>query len=292
MKLATFTQDGATRIGVVEGNEVIDLSVAAPDLPREMVAFLEAGPPALAAARASVKAGGARQPLASVQIEAPIRRPPKLLAVGLNYADHIRETGGKQPKHPKIFNKQTSSVTGPSSPIHMPRASDQLDYEGELGFVIGRRSRHVPKERAAEVIAGYLIVHDVSVRDWQQHSSTWTMGKSFDTHAPIGPWIVTGDEVGDPHALAVRTWVNDELRQDSNTKELIFDCYELIAYLSTAFTLEPGDIIATGTPSGVAIGFDPPKFLHVGDGVRIEIEKIGTMENRVIAEPADTARMD
>ena len=292
MKLATFTQDGATRIGVVEGNEIIDLSVAAPDLPRAMVAFLEAGPAALAAARASAKAGGARLPLASVQIKAPIRRPPKLLAVGLNYADHIRETGGKQPKHPKIFNKQTSSVTGPSSPIHMPRASDQLDYEGELGFVIGRWSRHAPKERAAEVIAGYLIVHDVSVRDWQQHSSTWTMGKSFDTHAPTGPWIVTGDEVGDPHTLAVRTWVNDELRQDSNTKELIFDCYELIAYLSTAFTLEPGDIIATGTPSGVAIGFDPPKFLHVGDVVRIEIEKIGTMENRVIAEPADTARMD
>ncbi len=155
--------------------------------------------------------------------------------------------------------------------------------------MIGRRCRHVSREDAADVIAGYLVVNDVTVRDWQLRTPTWTMGKSFDTHGPIGPWIVTADELPDPHQLRLRTWVNGELRQESNTKELIFDCFTLVEHLSTAFTLEPGDIVATGTPGGVGIAMKPPQLLKAGDVVRIEIEGIGEIENPIIDEPADTA---
>ena len=288
MKLATFTHCGSTGIGVVEGDEVVDLTEAAPDLPREMTALFEAPPGALDRARRAVTETRTRIPLDDVHLEAPIRRPPKILAVGLNYADHVAESGLKAPGHPSIFNKQSTSVTGPYDPVHLPRASQALDYEGELGLVIGKRCRHVPRERAAEVIAGYLVVNDVSVRDWQFHTPTMTMGKSFDTHCPTGPWIVTADEVGDPHCLGLRTWVDGELRQDSNTKELIFDCFAIIEYLSTAFTLEPGDLISTGTPAGVGIAMKPPRLLVAGDVVRIEIERIGQVENPVISEPDDT----
>ena len=291
MKLATFTHCGSTRIGVVEGDEVIDLTEAAPDLPREMTALFEAPPGALDRARRAAAKTRTRIPLDDVHLEAPIRRPPKILAVGLNYADHVAESGLKAPGHPSIFNKQSTSVTGPYDPVHLPRASQALDYEGELGLVIGKRCRHVPRERAAEVIAGYLVVNDVSVRDWQFHTPTMTMGKSFDTHCPTGPWIVTADEVGDPHCLGLRTWVDGELRQDSNTKELIFDCFAIIEYLSTAFTLEPGDLISTGTPAGVGIAMKPPRLLVAGDVVRIEVERIGQIENPVISEPDDTVRL-
>ena len=182
-------------------------------------------------------------------------------------------------------------MTGPSDPIHLPRVSSALDYEGELGFVIGRRCRHVPKGRALEVIAGFLIVNDVSVRDWQFKAPTMTLGKSFDTHGPIGPWIVTPDEIGDPHALSLRTWVNGELRQDSNTKHLLYDCYDQVETLSTVCTLEPGDVLSTGTPSGVGMAKRPPRFLKAEDVVRIEIERIGWIENRVIVEPEETTRI-
>ena len=288
MKLATFRHDDSTRIGVVDGEEVVDLSAAAPDLPSEMLAFLEAGHPALQAAHDAI-ASGPRLALADVHLEAPIARPPKFLAVGLNYADHVAESKMETREHPTIFNKQSTCVTGPTDAIHLPRASQVLDYEGELGFVIGKRCRHVSRDNAADVIAGYLVVNDATVRDWQLRIPTWTMGKSFDTHGPIGPWIVTADEVPDPHQLPLRTWVNGELRQDSNTKELIFDCFTLIEHLSTAFTLEPGDIISTGTPSGVGISMKPPKLLKAGDVVRSEIEGIGQIENHVIDEPSDTA---
>ena len=286
MKLATFTHDNSTRIGVVDGDRVVDLAAAAPELPREMVAFLEAGPEALAAANAAL-AAGPRLALADVRLEAPIARPPKFLAVGLNYADHVAESGMETPEHPTIFNKQSTCVTGPTDPVEVPRASHVVDYEGELGFVIGRRCRHVSRDDAADVIAGYLVVNDVSVRDWQLRVPTWTMGKSFDTHGPIGPWIVTSDELRDPHQLRLRTWVNGELRQESNTKELIFDCFTLVEHLTTAFTLEPGDVIATGTPSGVGIGMKPPRLLQGGDVVRIEIDGIGAIENPLVAEEGE-----
>ncbi len=288
MKLATFTHAGETRIGAVDGDAVVDLATV-PDLPREMTAFLAAGPEAMARARASRATAGARLPLGAVHLEAPVLRPPKFLGIGLNYADHVAESGQQTPTVPTYFNKQSTCVTGPFDPVHLPRVSPLLDYEGELGFVIGRRCRHVPRARAHEVIAGYVVVDDVSVRDWQLRTPTWTMGKSFDTHGPVGPWIVTPDEVGDPHTLEIRTWVNSELRQHSNTKHLIFDCFAQVEHLSTAFTLEPGDIVSTGTPGGVGGAMSPPRFLGAGDVVRVEVERVGAIENRVIAEPADSA---
>ena len=288
MRLVTFTQAGSTRLGVHQGDHVVDLGAAAPELPREMTSFLAAGPLAMDGAREAAQSGKARLPAAEVTLEAPIQRPPKILAVGLNYADHIRETGREAPKIPMIFNKQSTAVNGPGGPIHVPRVSDQVDWEGELAFVIGKRCRHVPRDRAASVIAGYTIVNDVSVRDWQHRVPTFTMGKSFDTHCPMGPAIVTADELGDPHALDLKTWVNDELRQSSNTRELIFNCFFLVEHLSTAFTLEPGDVISTGTPSGVGAAMKPPVFLRAGDTVRVAIDGIGELANPVIAEPADT----
>ncbi len=283
MKLVTFLKNGVPTLGRVEGAELVDLSAAG--VPQDMVGLLSAD----AAVRASAAAAsGPRMPLADVELCAPILRPPKILAVGLNYRDHIEETGLETPKVPLIFNKQSTAATGPYAPIHLPRVSDKLDYEGELGVVIGRRCRHVPRDRAHEVIAGYAVCNDVSVRDWQMRSQTFTMGKSFDTHSPFGPWITTSDDIPDPHALDLKTWVNDELRQNSNTRHLVFNCFDLVEHLSTAFTLEPGDLIVTGTPSGVGIGFDPKKFLSAGDSVRIEIEGLGAIENTVIAEPAST----
>ncbi|MGR8919399.1 MAG: fumarylacetoacetate hydrolase family protein [Gammaproteobacteria bacterium] len=283
MKLATFRAAGAVRVGRVEHDTVVDLSASG--LPGDMRSLLAAGEDALATA---ATASGEAHALDGVELLAPVPDPSKILAIGLNYKDHIEETGLDTPEFPMFFNKQATAVNGPYAPIHMPRVSEKLDYEGEMGFVIGRRCRHVPRERAHEVIAGFCVCNDVSVRDWQMRAQTFTLGKSFDTHAPFGPWLVTPDEVGDPHALDLKTWVNDELRQDSNTRHLVFDCYDQIATLTAAFTLEPGDLIVTGTPSGVGIGFKPHKYLKVGDRVRVEIERLGAIENEVIAEPAST----
>jgi len=284
MKLATFTYQGVTRIGIVNGETIVDLTAVAPELPREMVAFLEAGGEALERARKAASSAGGL-PLSQVKLEAPIARPPEFLAIGLNYADHIAESGMKKPEFPLFFNKQSSCVAGPYDPIHLPRVSTQLDYEGELGFVIGRRCRNVPRDRAHEVIAGFIVVDDVSVRDWQFKAPTMTLGKSFDTHGPIGPWIVTPDEVGDPHTLELQTWVNGELRQHSNTRNLVFDCYAQVETLSTVCTLHPGTIVSTGTPGGVAFAMKPPRWLKAGDVVRIAIDRVGAIENRVIEEP-------
>jgi 2-keto-4-pentenoate hydratase/2-oxohepta-3-ene-1,7-dioic acid hydratase in catechol pathway len=287
MKLVTFTHSGTTRLGIVVADEVVDLATAAPDLPREMRAFLEAGRLALDAAAEAGDASGHRIPLSEVHLEAPVR-PSKCLAIGFNYAQHIDETGRQRPDFPTFFNKQVSCISGPSDPIHLPRVSSALDYEGELAFVIGKRCRHVPSRRAAEVIAGFTAMNDVSVRDWQVKAPTMTLGKSFDTHGPLGPWIVTPDEVGDPHCLDLETRVNDEIRQSSNTQHLIFDCYALIETLTTVMTLEPGDVISTGTPAGVGIAMKPPRMLAEGDVVAIEVQRVGRIENRVIAEPSDT----
>jgi len=289
VKLCTFEHAGTTRLGVVLGDGVADLAAAAPELPREMTALLAAGDTALRRAAEAASRARERLPLDAVRLAAPILRPPKFLAIGLNYADHVAESGQEPPKLPTVFNKQSTCVTGPRDPVHMPRVSSALDYEGELGFVIGRRCRHVPRERAREAIAGYLVVNDVTVRDWQLRVPTWTMGKSFDTHGPLGPWLTTADEVGDPHDLRLRTWVNGELRQESSTRQLIFDCYALVEHLSTAFTLEPGDVVATGTPSGVGIAMKPPHLLRVGDRVRIEIERLGALDNEIVPEPDSTA---
>jgi 2-keto-4-pentenoate hydratase/2-oxohepta-3-ene-1,7-dioic acid hydratase in catechol pathway len=279
MRVARFEHAGTVATGVVLGDEMADLG------PVDPITLLRAGPVATAAAAEGVP----RLPFADVRLLAPIPRPPKFLAIGLNYADHIAEAGMQAPEFPVFFNKQTTCVIGPDDPIHVPRVSSFVDYEGELGVVIGRRCRHVPAARAHEVIAGYTIVNDVTVRDWQFKAPTMTIGKSFDTHGPIGPWVVTADEIADPQDLRIRTWVNDELMQDASTKEMIFDCAQQIETLSTSFTLEPGDLIATGTPAGVGIVRQPAVFLQPSDTVRIEIEGIGSLTNPVIAEPDDTA---
>jgi 2-keto-4-pentenoate hydratase/2-oxohepta-3-ene-1,7-dioic acid hydratase in catechol pathway len=262
---------------------VTDLTTTVPELPREPARAL--GSAGLEQLKEIAGAGEAR-PLAEVELLSPAR-PRKYLAIALNYADHIAESGMEQPEVPTFFNKQATCVVGPGAPIHMPRVSDKLDYEGELAIVIGRRCRHVPAGSAAEVIAGYTIANDVSVRDWQLRTMTMTIGKSFDTHGPLGPWLVTADELGDPQQLGIRTFVNDEQRQDGNTREMVFDCFEQVSHLSEAFTLEPGDVIATGTPAGVGSSVQPfPEgLLKVGDTVRIEIDRIGELRNQVIEEP-------
>ena len=290
MKLVTFTHQGSTRIGIAIEGAIADICAVATALPREMIAFLEGGAGALEQAR-TVISSAPKIPLDQVKLEPPILRPPEFLAIGLNYAGHVAETGREKPSFPLFFNKQTSCVNGPYDPIHLPRVSTSLDYEGELGFVIGRRCRHVPRDRASEVIAGYMIVNDVSVRDWQRRAATMTLGKSFDTHGPTGPWIVTTEELRDPHGLELRTFVNGEMRQHANTRELMFDCFSQVETLSTVFTLLPGTIISTGTPDGVAAVMKPPRWLKAGDVVRVEIDGIGHIENQVIDEPADTTRV-
>jgi 2-keto-4-pentenoate hydratase/2-oxohepta-3-ene-1,7-dioic acid hydratase in catechol pathway len=288
MKLATLRRpDGSLTTAVVVGDEIVDLSVAAPDAPGEMSALLAAGPAALARVREAAAGSAGREPLDRAALAAPVQRPGKFLAVGLNYADHIAESGAPTPEYPTVFAKTSSCVNGPFDDVLRPAISDELDYEGELGFVIGTRCRHVPRDLAHEVIAGYVIVDDFTVRDIQHRSGQWTLGKSFDTHGVIGPWIVTGDELADPHSLPIRTLVNGELRQSSDTSNLIFDCFAQIEIISGICTLEPGDVVATGTPGGVgkALG----KLLVPGDVVRVEIDGIGAIENRVVQEqlPAD-----
>ncbi len=220
-----------------------------------------------------------------MHLRPPVPHPAKVLGIGLNYAAHVAETGATRPEHQVWFNKQRTCVIGPGDAIGIPPVSAQVDYEGELAMVIGRRCRHVPAADAASVVAGFTVLNDVTVRDWQWRTPTWTLGKSFDTHGPTGPWLVTGDDVGDPHRLRLRTWVNDDLRQDASTDDMIFSCWEQVEYLSTVFTLEPGDIISTGTPAGVGMSFDPPRWLVDGDVVRIEIERVGILENPVVVEP-------
>lgn len=283
MKLVTFRHRQQTLIGAVVADQIIPYDR---DGAMSMIGFLECGTTARTQMQKKIDAGNYRIPLSGVTLLAPVPRPGKYLGVGLNYADHIAETGMERPEFPTLFTKQSTCVIGPGQAIHRPRVSDKLDYEGELGFVIGRRCRHVTRAQAPDCIGGYLICNDVTVRDWQARSPTWTLGKSFDTHGPIGPWIVTPDEIGDPHNLSVRTWVNTEQRQSSNTNQLIFNCYYLVEYLSTAMTLEPGDIITTGTSSGVGVKMKPRGYLKAGDVVRVEIEKIGVLENPVIEEPA------
>ncbi len=285
MRLARFSIDrSAARCGVVLGDQIVDLTLAASDLPTDMPELL--GHLSAVRAAADRAAPEHQHPLADVSLLAPIARPPKFLAIGLNYADHIAEGGREAPTEQLWFNKQSTCVVGPGEAIEVPRASSIVDYEGELGVVIGTRCRHVTLDEAHDVIAGYCIVNDVSVRDWQRRSPTMTMGKSFDTHGPIGPWIVTTDEISDPRDLWLTTEVNGTVLQDASTSNMIFGVAEQIAHLTTAFTLEPGDVLATGTPAGVGIFREPPVLLRSGDTVRIEISGIGVLENPVIDEPS------
>lgn len=279
MKLVRYDAGQGPRVGVVADEDVIDLPGYL-----DLISLIRDGDAGLAAARG---ADGDRHALAAVRLLAPIERPGKYLAIGMNYRKHIEEgatLGVEAPKKQMWFNKQTTCITGPADGIVKPDVSDQIDYEVELGVVIGKPAKHVAAADAQAHIFGYFVANDVSTRDWQFHTSTFTMGKSFDTHGPTGPWIVTADEVPDCHALDLKCWVNGELRQSSNTSQMLADVYAQVEYLSTAFTLEPGDLIATGTPEGVGIAMDPPVFLKVGDVVRCEVEGVGVIENPVVAE--------
>jgi 2-keto-4-pentenoate hydratase/2-oxohepta-3-ene-1,7-dioic acid hydratase in catechol pathway len=249
-----------------------------------MITFLEQGEVALAKMQRLIDSGLHRLNLSDVQLLAPIPRPRKYLGIGLNYADHIDETNLEKPEYPVFFTKQSSCVVGPDANVILPRISEKMDYECELAFVIGKKCKHVSLEDAPKVIAGFMIANDITMRDWQFRSPTWTLGKSFDTHGPLGPWLVTSDEIANPHNLNLKTWVDDELRQNSNTQHMIFNCYEMIAYLSQAMTLEVGDVITTGTPSGVGVKMKPRGYLKAGQVVKIEIDGLGTLKNVVVDE--------
>lgn len=286
MKLATFTAGGQTSIGKVIGDHIVDLPAADPRLPRDMKSLIAGGPALLDIAR-HADAEAARHVLADVRLLAPIANPSKFLAIGMNYAAHAEEArrgGVDVPQFQVWFNKQVSCINGPFEDVSMPRVSDKLDYEAELGVIIGKRCRHVSVQDARSVVFGYLCCNDVSVRDWQMRTATMTLGKSFDTTGPIGPWIVTDDAIADPLNLQMRMLVNGEVRQSINTGLMLHNIWEQIAYLSTVMTLEPGDLIATGTPAGVGVAQKPPRYLSVGDVMRVEIEGVGHIENTVVAE--------
>lgn len=280
MRLATFTKDGETRPGTVtgDGSEISDLG------PGRLEDWLARPQRDLTDAVATAP----RLPIDAVTLRQPILRPGKILGIGLNYAEHAAESvsfvktdaGGVQ----KWFNKQSTAANGPYDPVARPAVSDQLDYEAELVVVIGRAGRHVPADRAMEIVAGFCCGCDYSVRDWQRASPTMIMGKGFDTHAPFGPWIVTPDGLPPLEAVGVRSFVNGERRQSGLASQMIHSIPEQIAHLTAAFTLEPGDVIFTGTPAGVGAAMDPPAFLKAGDRVRVEVDGIGYIENEIIAE--------
>jgi len=282
MKLATFIAENRTQLGLVTGDKIASLSTRVSNIPETMIELIERWDE-FKDAVAAVD-GAADYDLAAVRLLAPVARPGKVYALGLNYRDHVEESKGIEPqKNQMWFTKAVTSITGPYDPIELPIVSSALDYECELVIVIGKRCRHVPVEAASEVIFGFCAGNDISVRDWQMRTRQFDIGKSFDTHAPIGPYIVTTDEL-DYQNVGIRTLVNGEQRQISNTRNMIYSCAEQVAYLSQAMTLEPGDILFTGTPSGVGAAMNPRGYLKDGDVVRVEIEGIGAIENPVAQE--------
>jgi 2-keto-4-pentenoate hydratase/2-oxohepta-3-ene-1,7-dioic acid hydratase in catechol pathway len=278
MKLATYTRDGLTRTGIVVGDRIIDSGVAGTmiDLIRDW-SVLKPGLEAKAAAGGGVL-------VSSVKLESPVRRPGKIWAIGLNYADHIAESKMETPQRQVWFTKAQTCVNGPYDPIEIARGTMTNDYEAELVAVIGTGGKQLSAADAPAAIFGYCVGNDVTERMWQHSSPQWSLGKSFDTHAPMGPWIVTADEVGDPHALGIRCFVNGEKRQDSNTGHLVFNIWQQVEHLSVGMTLEPGDVLFTGTPGGIGAAMDPRRFLQPGDVVRCEIDGLGHIEGVMVAE--------
>ena len=286
MKLIRYTHDARTSIGVVDDGYAVDLASLLPDAPGSLKDVLAGAANIYQRIRTALPKSAARVPLSAVRLEAPLPDAQKYLAIGMNYEDHAEEArraGITIPKTQLWFNKQVSCIVGPYDDVHQPRASQKVDYEAELGVVIGQRCRHVSEANAPGVVGGYFVANDVTARDWQMASPTYTLGKSFDTHGPTGPWVVTPDEVPDPHDLEMRLTVNGELRQKQNTGTMIYNIWRQIAHLSTVMTLMPGDLIATGTCAGVGIALG--KFLQPGDVVRVEIDRIGHIENRIVQEP-------
>jgi 2-keto-4-pentenoate hydratase/2-oxohepta-3-ene-1,7-dioic acid hydratase in catechol pathway len=287
MRLVQYRTQGGSRLGVVvAGDRIVDVQRAAivdgrdEEAFRSTAALLDAGREALEFVRKLTVTGGAI-PLASTELDAPVY-PKKIVAIGLNYMDHATEAGHNIPSAPLCFAKFTSSLSGPFDAIKLPAEDAQVDFEGELGVVIGRTATRVAETDAMNYVAGYVAFNDVSARKWQFDDGQWTRGKSCDSFAPNGPWLVTADEVRAPGALRIQTRVNGEVLQDSNTNQLIFSIPRLVSYLSHSFTLEAGDLIATGTPAGVGFSRKPPRFLKEGDQVEVEIEAVGKISNRVV----------
>jgi 2-keto-4-pentenoate hydratase/2-oxohepta-3-ene-1,7-dioic acid hydratase in catechol pathway len=284
MRFVTFRRGtGAPEPGVIQDGKVISITGAGF---ADMIAVIAGGD----SARAAVDEFVAQAPanlfadLASVTLKAPIPRPSKFICVGLNYRDHAIESNMEIPSVPTIFNKFATSVIGPGEKIVLPKNSEKPDYEGEMAVVIGKAGRHISEDNWREHVFGYMIVNDVSARDFQMATSQWLMGKTFDTFGVTGPWITSADEIEDPHTLDIKTTISGELLQNSNTKHLIFRIPTLLAHLSSVFTLEPGDIISTGTPAGVGFGFKPPRWLKPGDECVISVQGLGELRNPVVAE--------
>jgi 2-keto-4-pentenoate hydratase/2-oxohepta-3-ene-1,7-dioic acid hydratase in catechol pathway len=286
MKLVTFMTENDTRLGVVRDDRVVDLASASNGrLPSDMLTFLQQGETAMQLAREVGKSATASLPLSEVRLLAPVPNPPKVVAMGLNYMDHCRELNIEPPKEPIIFAKFPSAVVGPGAAIRWdPALTQQVDYEAELAVVMGRTARRVSAAEALDYVAGYTICNDVSARNLQFGDGQWVRGKSLDTFCPLGPWLVTRDEIPDPHDLAIRCIVNDDVLQDSTTAEVIFRVDRLIEFISRAFSLLPGDVIATGTPDGVGVFRSPQIFLKYGDVVTVEIEGLGQLTNPCIEE--------
>lgn len=316
MKFVTYSKGFERRIGVVSDGTLVDLNRAyyamlidrgearpgarAQSLvPPDMIGFLDGGDTSLAAAKEAVafvneRAASAADELRQanvihdvqqVRLCAPVPRPRKFLLLGLNYRAHAAEAGRQEPDKPILFQKSSNVVIGPGEPIHVPRMSRQVDYEAELAVVIGKRGRDIPKERTAEYIFGYTLANDVSARDVQRERNQWLLGKSFDTFGPLGPWIVTKDEIPDPQKLEIKCILNGKVMQESNTSFMIFPIDYIISHISEVFTLEPGDVISTGTPDGVGFARDPQVFMKAGDMVQVVVEKIGALENPIINAP-------
>lgn len=300
MKLITFSYQGKTRLGALttpaegtglrdaDSERIYDLNGLDPNLPADMLAFLEAGKPAFALAQQALAAASPEHALrlADVTLKAPIPRPGKIIAIGQNFLAHAQESNAGAPPFPIIFAKYANSVVGHGEPIVIPKAVQKPDYEGELAVVIGRRGRNIAEDEALDYVAGYMPLNDVSARDWQNRTSQWVIGKTPDTFCPMGPAIVTADEIPDVQNLWLRTVIGDEVLQEGHTGMMIFSVAHLIADMSQVMTLEPGDVIATGTPSGIGAARTPPRWLRPGDVVRVEIEKVGVLENPVTAESA------
>jgi acylpyruvate hydrolase len=287
MKLVSFELKGEQRVGLWLPEGILDLKQLDASMPSDMISLLaewQKYRPKLETLEQGVQVQEALVSPNDVHVLAPIPRPCKLMAVGLNYRDHAAETGAQLPSSPIFFAKAASAALGPYDPIVIPRITHQVDYEAELALVIGRKGRHISEASALEHVAGYMAFNDVSARDMQFGDRQWFRGKSCDTFAPMGPWIVTADEVADPQRLDIELRLNGQVMQRSNTSQMVFSIAQLISFISQAMTLEPGDVIATGTPSGVGYVRKPPVFLQAGDIVEVQIQGVGTIRNPVIAE--------
>ncbi len=285
MKLATIATVHGTRVVALKDLDFVDLHASDHSLPRTLKGLIEGGPECFRrAAVAMEKPHATRIPARGVQYLPPIPDPNKIICIGLNYRDHALEQGANVPKEPVVFSKFATTLIGHEHAIELPTASGEVDFEAELVVVIGKRGRRVKEADAMDFVAGYMVGHDVSARDWQKkkEGKQWLLGKSFDTFAPTGPCFVTADDIKDPHQLDITCRVNDKLMQSSNTSQLIFSVPFIIAYITQVFTIEPGDLLFTGTPAGVGFARQPPVFLKAGDVIEIEIQDIGVLRNHVV----------